>query len=73
MTAEFASLFWSKPNLLLSNLILDVSENPIIGDHLKFEIWIALPILIGTLWFSTSFVVLGFNTSRDVEEFLLTS
>ena len=29
-----------------------------------------MPILIGTLWFSTNFVVLGFSTSREEVDIL---
>ena len=57
---------WFKPNLLFLKLIVAFASNPILGVPFIFVTWIELPILIGTLWFSTNLVVLGFKTSRDV-------
>ena len=64
---------WFKPNLLFLKLIVAFASNPILGVPFIFVIWIELPIRMGTLWFSTNFVVLGFNTSRDVDDILSTS
>ena len=52
-------------NLLLTNFIFASFPNPIAGVPFKFVSFIDVPTLIGTLWFSSNLVVLGFNISKD--------